>query len=172
MARRFRRRRSGRSMPSQVIQSYKKVLNYAPTSHAASTVINTPLSLGVDSVAAGQTGPTDASVPTGAIITSILIQCSLGNLADLVSFFNYTIQRKLSGQSNVSSILVGGNPLRNQIHKQGQVTMGQNQNRDITILFKVPKPYQRVREGATWDFNFIGNTIFTSTVQVIYKFYR
>ncbi len=170
----YGRRRTRRSTrPMAVVQSYKKVLNFAPTSRAASTQVNYELVKGTDSVAAGQTGPTDAAVPTGSIIKSIEIQYTDQNLVNIASFLHVCIQRRLSGQAaSVGCNVVGGSPQRNQVHWQSLRTIGQNQNVVIVKRFKIPAKYQRVREGAIWEFSNLASTIHTNACQVIYKFYR
>lgn len=168
----YRRRRSPKRSLGTVIQSYKKVLNHAPTSRAAATDHLTLLTRGQDSVAAGQTTATDANIPTGALVKYIEIQYSSVNLVAVASFLHWAIIRTHSGQTAPSSNAVGGDPLRNQVHLQGMYTMGQNQNSNRTIRFKVPKKFQRVRDGDSWFFSKTCDTVFSDSVQVIYKFYR
>lgn len=164
-------RRRSRS-PRTVVQSYKKVLNYAPASRLASTNQVYGLSTGVDSVAAGQTSAIDDNVPTGSIIKQIEIQYSTQNLVNVAAFLWISIQRIHSGQGQVNPQTVGGNPQRNQVHFQRLRSMGQNQNVDNTIIFKVPKKFQRVREGDAWQLVTQCSEVFTDACQVIYKFYR
>lgn len=158
--------------PRNVIQSFKKVLNTAPTSRAASTNIVYDLVSGVDSVAAGQTGVIDDQVPTGSVIKEIIIQYSVINLVSVAMFNNISIQHLRSGQTSISPIVVGGNPQRNQVHLQKMKSVGQDQQRDYEIRFKIPRKYQRVREGDKWVLTSLCNQIFTDNLQVIYKFYR
>lgn len=165
------RRRNG-SMPRTVVQSFKKVINIAPASEAAGAQAQN-ISIGTDSVAAGQTTAVDAAVPTGAVIKSITIQASYANLVAVASFTHWSIQRLHSGQAtNVPANAVGGNPQRNQVMKQGLVSIGKEQNRDIRITFKVPAKYGRVREGDFWQFVTFNSAITTAVYQFIYKFYR
>lgn len=167
-----RRKRSTMRSARNVIQSYKKVLNFAPASHAASTQIANVLTNGVDSVAAGQTGPTDANIPTGAIVTEIEIQYSVTNLVSVSAFLHLTIQRVHFGQGAIAGNAVGGNAQRNQVHYQCMKSLGQNQNNNYVFKFKVPKKFQRVRESDTWIFSTLCDQIWTDSIQVIYKFYR
>ncbi len=155
-----------------VIQSYKKVLNFAPTSRAASTKLNQILTTGTDSVAAGQTGVTDSAVPTGAVIKYIEISFSVANLVNVSQFFWYTIQMVHTGQSSVAPRVVGGNAQRNQVFHQVQFMVGQSQNSNHMFRFKIPKKFQRVREGDKWQLVFESDQVFTEACQVIYKFYR
>lgn len=168
----YRRRRLRSRAPRPVTQSFKKVLNFAPASHPAATAIPLALSTGTDSTAAGQTSPTDAAVPTGSKISYIEIQFSTVNLISVASFVWVTIQQLHSTQSAIGSRVVGGNTQRNQVHLQMQYVQGANQNSNHLIRFRVPAKYQRVREGSSWIINYESDTIFTSAVQVIYKFTR
>ncbi len=169
MPRHFRRMR--RSTPRNVIQSYKKVINFAPTSR---TPVGQVLVLtnGVDSVAAGQTGPTDADVPTGSVIRYIEITYCFTNLLAVVLFHHMSIQLTHSGQTVITANVVGGDPQRNQVFFQKLMSLGQNQNGFYTMRFKVPPKFQRVREGDKWNLSYIANNSYTDAVQVIYKFYR
>ncbi len=155
-----------------VIQSFKKVINHAGASRAASTDIIYPLSNGVDSVAAGQSSPTDVDVPTGSIIKGFIIQYSSMNLVGVSIFSNWCIQLVHSGQSLVSPILVGGNPRRNQVFKQGLMAIGDNQNSNMRLMFKIPKGFQRVREGDKWQLAVNSDGVLAAAAQIIYKFYR
>ncbi len=170
----FRRRRGrmrARSL-GNVVQSYKKVLNFAPTSRAAAATIVQVLVQGVDSTAAGQTGPTDPFVPVGSIVKYIEIQFSWTNLVLVSLFTHFAIQHLRSGQAAVSPLLVGGDPQRNQVHLQLMKSLGQTQNGNLTIKFRIPPKYQRVRDGDKWDLVFNGNAVYVQATQVIYKFYR
>ncbi len=168
----YRRRRMARSRAPVVIQSYKKVLNFAAASRAAGVQIVHTLAIGTDSVAAGQTGPTDAVVPTGCVLKFIEIQYSVQNLVLISSFTHIGIEMLESGQTAVDPRVVGGNPQRNQVFYQVVKSIGQNQNRDITLRFKIPKRFQRMREGRSWVFVYNPSTVVTDVTQVIYKFYR
>ncbi len=50
--------------------------------------------------------------------------------------------------------------------------LGQDQNSNFLINFKVPKRVQRMREGDIWQIVYQTDTVFASATQVIYKFYR
>ncbi len=171
MPRRFRSRRRSTS-PRQVIQSFKKVLNFAPTARAAAADIAHTLVTGTDSVAAGQTAVTDSAVPTGAVIRYIEIQFCVTNLVLVSLFHHISIQHLRSGQVFVSPLVVGGNPQRNQVHYQMLYSIGQTQSFSRTLRFKIPSKYQRVREGDRWQFVFNGSAVYSEAAQVIYKFYR
>ncbi len=166
----FHRRRS-RPRMGPVVQSYKKVLNFAPASHSAGG-FNFTLVTGVDSISGGQGTPTDALVPTGSIVKFIEIQYAVQNLTALANFMFVSVQSLNSGQTVIAPNVVGGNPQRNQVHYQMVRGTGPNQNSNYVIRFKIPKKYQRVREGSSWNFRVESTTTFSDVVQVIYKFYR
>jgi len=168
----FRRRSRRMSRPQPVIQSFKKVINFAPTSRAATTVLDNAISTGTDSTAAGQTGPTDGAVPTGSIIKYFEIQYCVQNVADVACFMHVAVQLTHSDQSIVDPRVVGGNSQRNQIFFQKIYCVGHKQNTNILIKFKVPKRFQRVRETDQWHFTRVASVAFADTMQVIYKFYR
>ncbi len=157
--------------PRAVIQSYKKVLNFAPSSKGAGNTFDL-MAVGVDSIAAGQTGPTDANVPTGCVLKYIEIQTCLANLAAGAVFFHFIIQRTHAGQGALGGNGVGGTAQRNQVFFQKMVVIGFNQNGNFTFRFKIPRKFQRVREGDTWSFGTTSGGTHTSGTQIIYKFYR
>ena len=159
-------------MVRNVIQSFKKVINSPGTSRAAATVIQHFISTGTDSVAAGQTGPTDDAVPTGSIIKAFYINYCATNLVAVSHFHHVSVQLTRSGQSVVDPTVVGGNPQRNQVFFQKLYSIGKEQNSTIAFWFKVPKKYQRVREGDKWSFVVNGDTVYSDAYQCIYKFYR
>lgn len=169
--RRYRSRRGG-SRIGNVIQSYKKVLNFAPVSTAAAAVTNFSASVGQDSVAAGQTTVTDPNVPTGSLIKYIEVQLALQNLVNIAGFAHVVMQRIESGQTRVVPNAVGGNPQRNQVLHQELFCVGQNQNVNRTLRFKVPPKFQRVKEGSQWQYTLTCDVIHTPACQIIYKFYR
>ncbi len=168
----FRRRMSRRSGIRPVIQLFKKVLNIAPASRAGGATIVHPLSLGVDSVAAGQTGPTDTGVPTGSIIKYIEIHYMCTNLVAISHFQSVTIQRIHAGQSVIAPLAVGGDDQRNQVHHQIMFSVGKEQNSIHVFRFKVPGKFQRVRAGDSWQMVVSGSAAYADAVLVIYKFYR
>ncbi len=164
------RRRS--SMPRPVIQTFKKVINHAPASRTVTTVHNFLASTGVDSIAAGQTGVTDVNVPTGSRIDFIEFQFNFSNLVSQAAYFWVSIQRAHTGQPFISSRVVGGNPQRNQVHRQMQYIVGQDQNSNHVWKFKVPKKFGRVREGDSWGLTIESDIVHNSACQIIYKFLR
>ncbi len=161
-----------RSMPRQVVQSFKKVINEAPVSQAAGSR-SIIISQGVDSVAAGQTSPTDADVPTGSIIKFIEIQVAMGQITGGAVFAHCSIQQMRSQQTAIPSNVIGGSPRRNQVFHQFLWEFGVNQSWSRIIKFKVPPRFSRVREGDSWIFEITtsGGSV-TQAFQIIYKFYR
>ncbi len=154
-----------------VIQSFKKVLNMAVASFTAGFQSEF-LAIGVDSVAAGQTTATDHQVPTGSIIKYIEIQLVVANLAAAAGFIDATIQYRLAGQVFINPRFIGGSNQRNQVLKQSLFSVGEGQNSTHVIKFKVPKKFQRIREGMEWALVWGNGSSVTREIQVIYKFYR
>ncbi len=165
--RHYRLNRNRSSVP-RYSKKYKKVLDYATTSIAAGTKTDYTLVFGTDSIAVGQTGPTDVAVPTGAHITGFLVMFTSTNLVSITANTHIAFQLTRSGQSTVDPRLVGGNPQRNQVFKQALFTVGQNQNSNHQWYFKIPKMFGRVREGDGWHFTVFNDVIATQTVKIIY----
>ncbi len=163
-------RRRRRSRPRAVIQSYKQLIQNAPASHAAATIDVNTMAIGVDSY----TGPTAANneVPTGAIIEKFDIQIAVQNLVNIASFVWVSIQHLRSGQAAINPRAAGGSPQRNQVHLMLHRCVGMNQNINFHIPFKVPRKYQRVREGDVWQVTVESQNIWTDSSQIIYKFLR
>ncbi len=155
-----------------VIKSYKKVLNFAGASHAGATDILFPLSEGVDSISAGQSTVVDGTIPTGSVLKFIELQYTAGNLSAVFNTLNFIIQQLQDGQTGSSPITIGGDKKRNQVHLQGAWSIGEGQNSTHVIRFKIPKRFQRVREGDKWFFIVRGSATFSDQLQVIYKFYQ
>lgn len=155
-----------------VIRSYKKVLNFAPASQMAGTDVFRTLTIGLDNASSGQLGVTDATIPTGCIVKYIEIQYCVSNLLGSTMFLHGHISQMNSGQVVPSPLTIGGDPLRNQIHHQFMFSVGQFQNSTHIFRFKIPKKFQRVREGTQWFFTVNGSGVFADVVQVIYKFYQ
>jgi len=167
----FRRGRRTSSVARPIVQSFKKVLNFAPVSQAAGSR-DIILVIGQDSVAAGQTGPIEPNVPTGSIVKFVDISLSFGQIVGGAVFAHCSIQLLHSGQTSIPSNIIGGNPQRNQVMHQFMYSIGINQNFNRTIKFKVPKKFQRIREGDFWVFEITSSNTLTQALQVIYKFYR
>jgi len=168
MPRHYRLRR--RSAPRAIVRTYKKVLNFAPASHAAGTKIDFRVAFGVDSLAVGQTGPTDDAVPTGSIIDYIEFQFGAINLVSASAFMHTSIQNLMSGQSaTIAPNVIGGNSQRNQVYHQEMRSIGQNQNATFVYKWKVPKHLRRMREGSALFLTILCTNVWSDTLQVIYK---
>ncbi len=154
------------------VQSYKKVLNFAPISRAAAFQSDNVIVTGADSIAQGQTSPTDNTVATGSKISFIEIQIALVNLVSVSCFTHIIIQHLHSGQSVVGANVVGGNPQRNQVFHQDLFNIGQDQNLTRKYRFKIPLRVQRVREGDQWVVSILASQVRQEALQIIYKTYR
>ncbi len=154
-----------------MVQSYKKVLFIAEGSQT-SGFDSKVIASGVDSVAAGQTSATDGAIPTGSILKFFEIQFAISNLVSTPCYINCTIQYKLATQSFIDPVLVGGNAQRNQVLHMDMYSVGANQNSNHKFKFKVPKQFQRVREGMQWAVVWRTNASINRQMQFIYKFYR
>ena len=164
------RRRSSMT-PRTVIQSYKKVLDHAPESLTVNkhTII---LSKGLDSITAGQVTPTDADVPVGSVIKGFSIDLAFINIGNTDCFVWVTIQQVHSGQVAVNPRVVGGNPQRNQVFRQIMRGIPPDTNANMHINFKIPKRFQRVRDGDQWAIHYENSEVVSRTAEIIYKFYR
>ncbi len=168
MARYSRRRRSFTARP--IVQSFKQISVDGPASRSAATNILHTAAVGVDNYA----GPTanNNEVPTGAKIFNIIVFLSLGSIVSPATVVHFTFQCLRSGQGQVVPGVQGGNPQRNQVIHTEQFFVTAQQSINRTLLVKVPKQYQRIREGDILQLVYRGDTTFTSITQVLYKFYR
>ncbi len=167
MPRHYRR---NRRVQRPIIRTYKKVLNFAPTSRAAGAKVDFDITLGVDSIAIGQTGVTDNVVPTGCIVDYIEFQYGVVSLAAVSCYTHISIQSLISGQSaTISPNVVGGNPQRNQVFHQEMRSIGEGQNATFKLKWKVPKHIQRMKEGSRIEFTTLSTGAVTDSLQVIYK---
>ncbi len=163
------RRRNTRSLGT-VVQSYKKVQNSAIASFSPGFQSEF-LVQGVDHFT-GQLTAVDANAPTGSIIKYIEIQFACANLVETACFVNCTVQYTLDGQTVIDPDQVGGNARRNQVLHQDMFSVGGFQNSTHKFRFKVPKKFQRVREGMDWVLVWSNSATVSRNVQTIYKFYR
>ncbi len=168
------RRRSFRRTRSlgTVVQSFKKVLDFAGASRAAAAKIDFILVTGDETVVAGQTAPTDSKVPTGSVVKYIEIHYAVSNLVNVTVKQDICIQYTRSGQTSINPNAVGGNPQRNQVLYQRMFFVGTNQNNNPIYRFKIPSKFQRVREGDSWIFTTVGDVVHSNAMKAIYKFYR
>jgi len=168
IVRHFRSFRGSRRSPGVARKTYKKVLNMAEASFTAGQRAENLLQ-GVDSTAIGQTSATDILVPTGARIRFFEIQFCVTNAVDQTAYINTLVQYTLSGQGNQDPDAVGGSPFRNQVLHQQLFTVGFNQNSTHNFRIKIPKQFQRVKEGMIWRFMWSNSNTVNRRVQVIYK---
>ncbi len=157
--------------PKPVVQSFKKVLNFASASFTAGFQQEL-LAKGTDSVAAGQPTATNAEVPTGSSIRFFEIQFAVNNSVATPCYVNCSIQYTLDGQTVVDPDLVGGDKMRNQVLHQDLFTVGTNQNSTHKFKFKIPPKFQRIREGMSWLLVWSNSATVNREAQLIYKFYR
>ncbi len=172
---RFARRRGRYQFraPRNVVQSFKKQINHASLSVPAATLTSDLIAVGVDSIAAGQTGPTDVNVPTGSVISKFTLQSTWANLVSVNCVVHYTIQIIRGSQvAFVHPQLVGGDNQRNQVFFSMMRNIGADQNFNINMNFKIPKKFQRIREGDQWTIFWIANSVTQRTAQYIYTFFR
>ncbi len=154
-----------------IVNSFKKVINIAPASVTAGVNVHS-ISLGKDDISGKQTTAIDSEVPTGAVIKFIEIQHALANLAAAGAHIHVAVQRIHASQSIVNPDVVGGNDQRNQVFIQRLYQVGQNQSDSKVYRFKIPKKFQRVRAGDSWQFVWKNTNTVSSALQAIYKFYR
>lgn len=166
----FSRRMGRRSGLGNVIQSYKQIKQQAPASVGAGTRTDITFVNTVDNYTGPGAGNNE--VPTGAVVKYVDIQLGFENLVNIASFVWISIQKVHSGQTVVDPRAAGGNAQRNQIYKQLLRCVGQNQNVNVPIRFKIPSKFQRCREGDKWIVTMESDTIRTEAGQIIYKFYR
>ncbi len=166
---RYSRRRSQRRM-QPVIQSYKQITVDGPASRAAATTIFHVFVAGIDNYA----GPTAANkeVPTGAVVKYITILASFTNLVSISALLHFNVVCQRSGMVTPTPGAVGGEPTRNTVIHTAMMFIGKEQNTNIRLQIKIPKIYQRIREGDQYVLAYRTDAVFASATQVIYKFYR
>lgn len=160
-----------RSGVRPIVQSYKKVLNFLDASFSAGNNIEI-LVRGVDSTAAGQTSVVDADVPTGSNLKFIEVQFAVNNSVAVPAYVTCSLQYRLSGQAFIDPSVVGGNASRNQVLHMDLFSIGQDQNSTHKFKFKIPKQFQRMREGLEWALVWNNSVTVNRRILVIYKFYR
>jgi len=174
IVRHIRSFRGGRSRSTRpVMKTYKKVLNFQDIATFSSGFFQELIIAGTDSVAIGQTSNVDAVVPTGAVVKFIECQIAVSNVATSVPIWiNCSLQYLLGGQTVVDPDAVGGNPRRNQVLHQEMYSVGENQNSNHKFKFKIPKGFQRVREGMQWLIVWSTNGTVRRQMQIIYKVHQ
>ncbi len=152
------------------MRTYKKILNYGIASTTALVADN--ITKGVDSLAIGQTGPSDADVPTGWKIRGVRVQAGFGNQSTTIAMHvGVCIQYRLSGQTaTVDPLAQGGHAQRNQVIKSWMFVLAPQEHRNIDTYVKIPKQFQRIKEGMIWTFaHSSAGVTRTYADQLIYK---
>ncbi len=160
-----------RSSLGNVVQSYKKII-FRVNASFVSGFQTEELVLGVDGIAAGQTSATDVNVPTGSIIKFFEVQFTANNAVATPCYLNCTLQYRLSNQPAINPNNMGGDNQRNQCLHMDLFSVGQDQNSTHKFKFKIPKQFQRVREGMKWTLVWSNSATINRELQCIYKFYR
>ncbi len=166
MPRHFRRRMAMR--PN--IKSYKKILYFAPVS-VVPGLTNDILVTGADSLSPGQANQTDGLVPTGSNLKLLDIQFNMINTSQQTVSIVMSLQHLRAGQSAIDPRIQGGNPQRNQVHFTKSLFVGENQQVNTHIRFRVPNKFQRVREGDVWAWTYVTDNPVETQNLVIYKFF-
>ncbi len=168
----FHYRRGGRrsSNLGSIVQSFKQITVDGPASRSAATNIVHDFLKGVDNY----DGPTalNNEVPTGAKVMSVYIMATFTNLVSVSSLLHFMIGCRRAGQTFPTGGAVGGSNSRNLIIHTAMVFLGHDQNNNYVFRIKIPRIYQRIREGDTFSLLYRADTVFASATQVIYKFYR
>ncbi len=154
------------------IRSFKKVIDVLPASYGGAAFSTFAIATGVDGNAANQTSNVDGNVPTGCVIKYIEFQTAFANVTPGACFISTSIQYVLPPQGAIDPVAVGGDNKRNQVMHLDLFTAGDDQNSNRVYRFKVPKKFQRMSEGKTWNFSFNHSATVSFTMKVIYKFYQ
>ncbi len=171
--RHFRGSRGGRrgNMPRNSTRSSKFIVDEASASETTGLQVF-QMAIGEDNATLGQTSAVDTGVPTGSKITKLDIRCSYASLVNVATFIHWAIELRLSGQASLNPLAQGGNPLRTIVMLSGIRSVGQNQNQDIHIVYKIPPKFQRMKDGAQWQWTTNNSQITTAVKQVVYKVYQ
>ncbi len=173
--RHFRGSRGGRRrsiVPRGSTRSVKYIVNIAAASEPAGTNAHTIINT-ADNVTLGQVSTTDVGVPVGSRVTKIEIFMPKVNLgAATANFITWTLQRTNTGQSIVSPITSGGNPLRKNIMLTGMIGLGAGQNNSLHVSYKVPFKFQRCADGDVWSIVNDNGLVVSAQYQFIYKLWQ
>ncbi len=158
-----------RSTLRPMVNTYKKVLHFVNASFGAGFT-NDFLVQGQDNISPKQTSNVDGAVPTGSRIKFIEVQFAAANNVATPIYVNCTLQYKLGGQAFIDPNTVGGHNQRNQVLHMDLFSVGNGQNSTHKFKFKIPKKFQRVREGMDWALVWRTNGTLNRELQAIYKF--
>ncbi len=153
-----------------VIRSYKKVIHFVNASFSAGFQTEN-IAIAKDASTNKQTSATDTDVPTGNVIKFIESQIAISNVVGVPCYINCTLQYILGGQSFIDPNTVGGSNQRNQVLHMSLYSIGQFQNSNHTFKVKIPKRFQRMREGMQWGLVWRTSASVNRESQHIYKFY-
>lgn len=110
-------------------------------------------------------------MPTGSIIKYIELHHAVANAtagsAIVLTNFGYT----LNNGALVIPASVGGDTQRNQIIHMSKFAVSADGAVTRVYRFKIPKQFQRLREGMRWTFGWNNSATLTSSILCIYKFY-
>lgn len=152
------------------VHTFKKIIYHAEASVAAATKNDFEIAKGVDDVNPKQATNIDTDVPTGSTITDIYVWLTQTNLVSVANTSAVTMQMVQAGQAGtVNPFSMGGNSQRNQIYKTKFHMLGKDQNVNTAWHFKVPRKYQRMREGQIWRLTTNCTQIRTEACMAIYK---
>jgi len=162
------RRRSRRVSMRPVIQSVKRQIVVGPITQVPGNIQYT-LVKGVDLLSV----PVEQEeVPTGAVVKFIEVQISQQDVAGPGTNFSViSIQRVHSGQVVIDPYTTGGNEQRNQVFHTILRCVAPSQNSNILIKFKVPKSFQRMRNGDKWVLTVNNNNALEHLHFVFFKYY-
>ncbi len=94
------------------------------------------------------------------------------NLVSVSSLLHLNFVCLRAGIAGITPGAVGGAAQRNTVIHTMMIFLGHDQNNNFMFRIKIPKIYQRVREGDVWQLRYRADTVFASATQAIYKFYR
>ena len=134
-------------MPRPVIHSRKHQKVVGPLTSVPGNVTNTILE-GVDSL--NPIRQEDECI-TGSTVKYLNVQTSFQNLTTTDAIFIVcSIQKIHNGQVCIDPYTTGGSPQRNQVFKTVSRCVAPLQNTNINMSFKIPKRFQRMRDGDKW----------------------
>ncbi len=153
---------------SRNTRSVKYIIVSGPATDAAGLVV-VGIGKGVDNATLGQTSVTDIDIPTGSRIESMEIWMPKVNLAGSANFITWTIQHLRQGQGVINPLTAGGSGNRRNIILTGIVGLGTTQNNNLHIKFRVPKQFQRVADGDSWQIATDNTSAVSALYYIIYK---
>ncbi len=160
------RRRNG--LPRSTIRTVKRIVVGAASSEAAGLIAVTVVQ-GNDTGLQGQTGVTDTTVPVGSKIAAFEIFMPKVNLAATANFITWSLQRTQAGQSVLNPVSAGGANTRNNIMLTGVVGLGEGQNNNLHVKYRIPPKFQRIQDGNVWSLVMNNTSAVSTFYYMIYK---